>query len=48
VPFAFVTGYTADELQSPHAGRPILEKPFWGDSLGNLLRQMMQPGTPPA
>jgi CheY-like chemotaxis protein len=48
VPFAFVTGYTADELQSPHAGRPILEKLFWGDSLGNLLRQMMRPGAPTA
>jgi CheY-like chemotaxis protein len=47
VPFAFVTGYSADALRPPHAGRPILEKPFWGDSLGNVLRALLAPGLLP-
>ncbi len=44
VPFAFVTGYSADVLKPPHSGRPILEKPFWGDSLGNILKQLLGSG----
>jgi CheY-like chemotaxis protein len=44
VPFAFVTGYSADVLRPPHSGRPILEKPFWGESLGNVLRALLAPG----
>jgi CheY-like chemotaxis protein len=41
VPFAFVTGYSADALVPPHNGRPILEKPFWGDALSNVLKQLV-------
>ena len=44
VPFAFVTGYSADALEPPYVGRPILEKPFWGDSLGIVLRRLLAPG----
>jgi len=43
VPFAFVTGYSADALAPPHDGRPILEKPFWGDALSNVLRRLVAP-----
>jgi CheY-like chemotaxis protein len=43
VPFAFVTGYSADVLVPPHAGRPILEKPFWGDALSNVLKRLIAP-----
>jgi CheY-like chemotaxis protein len=44
IPFAFVTGYTADALVAPHNGRPILEKPFWGDALRNVLEKLAPPG----
>ncbi len=44
VPFAFVTGYSADALKPPHDGRPILEKPFWGDSLEHVLKGLVAPG----
>jgi CheY-like chemotaxis protein len=44
VPFAFVTGYSADALSPPHDGRPILEKPFWGDALSNVLMRLLPPG----
>jgi CheY-like chemotaxis protein len=43
VPFAFVTGYSADVLAPPHRGRPILEKPFWGDALSNVLQRLIAP-----
>ncbi len=43
IPFAFVTGYTADALVAPHNGRPILEKPFWGDALRNVLEKLAPP-----
>ncbi len=43
VPFAFVTGYSADVLTPPHDGRPILEKPFWGDALANVLKRLIPP-----
>jgi CheY-like chemotaxis protein len=43
VPFAFVTGYSADVLVPPHNGRPILEKPFWGDALSNVLLRLIAP-----
>ncbi len=46
VPFAFVTGYSADVLKPPHAGRPILSKPFWGDSLETVLMGLVAPGAP--
>ena len=42
VPFAFVTGYSADVLAPPHDGRPILEKPFWGDALSNVLKRLVE------
>jgi CheY-like chemotaxis protein len=44
IPFAFVTGYSADMLQPPHQGRPILSKPFWGDALEKVLRLLATPG----
>jgi CheY-like chemotaxis protein len=43
VPFAFVTGYSADVLVAPHQGRPILQKPFWGDALSNVLQRLIAP-----
>jgi CheY-like chemotaxis protein len=47
IPFAFVTGYSADALRPPHTGRPILEKPFWGDALANVLQRLApQRGAP--
>jgi hypothetical protein len=43
IPFAFVTGYSADVLTPPHDGRPILEKPFWGDALAKVLNRLVAP-----
>jgi len=43
VPFAFVTGYSADMLRPPHDGRPVLEKPFWTSSLASVLRDLATP-----
>jgi CheY-like chemotaxis protein len=34
----------ADALSPPHDGRPILEKPFWGDALSNVLMRLLPPG----
>jgi CheY-like chemotaxis protein len=47
IPYAFVTGYSADVLKPPHIGRPVLEKPFWGESLATVLRRLVESAAKP-
>jgi CheY-like chemotaxis protein len=37
IPFMFVTGYQRSSLAEPFQNRPILQKPFRSDDLGEML-----------
>ena len=38
IPFAFVSGYGDEVLDAPHAGRPVVKKPFPANALEVTLR----------
>ena len=41
VPFAFVTGYNKDVLPPPYRDRPLLQKPFWPQTVLAMLAMLI-------
>jgi CheY-like chemotaxis protein len=37
VPFVFASGYGEQALEPPHQHRPVIQKPFSPDAIGNIL-----------
>lgn len=41
IPFAFATGYGAQQIEQPHRDRPLIAKPFQESDLEAALRQAL-------
>lgn len=42
IPFVFVSGYGESALQPPHQDRPVLEKPFSPETIGDVLAGLLK------
>ena len=42
IPFVFASGYGESALQPPHQGRPVLEKPFSPETIGEVLAGILK------
>lgn len=40
IPFAFLTGYSEDELPATFAGTPVVHKPFSWDDIGRVAKKL--------
>ena len=43
IPFVFCSGYGEEAILEPHQGRPVVQKPFSPDTIGEILAQTLQP-----
>jgi CheY-like chemotaxis protein len=41
IPFVFVSGYGDTDIDAPHEGRPVVQKPFSPDALGEALSRCL-------
>ncbi|MGQ4273569.1 response regulator [Terrihabitans sp. B22-R8] len=41
IPFIFVSGYGDMDIDAPHEGRPVVQKPFSPDALGEALARAL-------
>ena len=44
IPFVFVSGYGDQGIEPPHQGRPVVQKPFVPEALGEALAACLNGG----
>ncbi|WP_222876451.1 response regulator [Terrihabitans soli] len=41
IPFLFVSGYGEQALEAPHQNRPVIQKPFSPESIGEAIQNVL-------